>query len=304
MKQRALKTAFALKRAEVQASESQADKKVARILAIPEIKEARAKYISAMFESTLGENNANEAKAKADYIAALKKHGFTENDFKHAPLCPVCGDEGFVDGKLCSCVWSKYVTALKAVCEIESRAPHTFNDANFSVAKDEAQRDTLKKLYDFGKAWAQKLPSVKTKTLTFFGTAGTGKTFLSSAIAREAVENGKSVKYVSAYEFNSAMLAVHTSLLDERDFKLHDYLTADLLVIDDLGTEPLLKNVSLEYLLLVLEERTNKGLTTLITTNLSPARLIRRYGERIYSRLASKQFSRIFEFGGNDLRIN
>ena len=303
MKQRALKTAFALKRAEVQASVKRTDDRIARILTVPEIKEARAKYINAMFDSTLGGKNANEAKAKADYIAALKKHGYTEDDFKHAPLCPICGDEGYVDGKICSCVWGKYVTALKTVCEIESRAPHTFDDANFDVAKDDAQRDVLKKLYEFGKAWADKLPAVKTKTLTFFGTAGTGKTFLSSAIAREAVERGKSVKYVSAYEFNSAMLAVHTSPLDDREDKLHDYLTCDLLVIDDLGTEPTLKNVSLEYLLLVLEERTNKGLCTLITTNLSPSRLIRRYGERIYSRLASKTASRIFEFGGKDLRL-
>ena len=62
--------------------------------------------------------------------------------------------------------------------------------------------------------------------------------------------------------------------------------------------------MTVEYLLLVLEERQNKGLTTIITTNFSPARLLNKYGERIYSRLSNKNCSRILEISGKDLRIN
>ena len=292
------------KSAEITAKKDEQSKKVALILSVPEIKKAHEEYLKAMFDNAIGGKGANEEKAKAKYIAALTAHGFDESDMQPSPVCPICEDTGRVGGRTCKCVWAKYIPALKSICEIERRAPFTFDDADFQVAKDEKQRETLEKLFAFGKAWATKLPAVKTKILTFFGSAGTGKTFLSSAIAREAIERGKSVLYTSAYEFNSAMLAVHTSPLAEREDKLADYLTSDLLVIDDLGTEPILKNMTLEYLLLVLNERTNKGLCTLITTNLSPARVLTRYGERIYSRIASKQTSRIFEFGGKDLRLH
>ena len=284
------------KSAEVTAKKDEQSKKVALILSVPEIKKAHEEYLKAMFDNAIGGKGANEEKAKAKYIVALTAHGFDESDMQPSPVCPICEDTGRVSGRTCKCVWAKYIPALKSICEIERRAPFTFDDADFQVAKDE-------KLFEFGKAWATKLPAVKTKILTFFGSAGTGKTFLSSAIAREAIERGKSVIYVSAYEFNSAMLAVHTSPLAEREDKLVDYLTSDLLVIDDLGTEPILKNVTLEYLLLIAGERTNKGLCTLITTNLSPARVLTRYGERIYSRIASKQTSHIFEFSGKDLRL-
>ena len=75
-------------------------------------------------------------------------------------------------------------------------------------------------------------------------------------------------------------------------------------MIDDLGTEPMLKNVTVEYLLLVIEERQTKGRATLVTTNLDTDGILLRYGERIYSRLSHKQRSKIIEMNGKDLRIN
>lgn len=76
-----------------------------------------------------------------------------------------------------------------------------------------------------------------------------------------------------------------------------------MLVIDDLGTEPMLKNVTVEYLLLVLEERQTRGRATVITTNLTGENILNRYGERIYSRLSHKQYSMMIEMKGNDLRL-
>ena len=81
-------------------------------------------------------------------------------------------------------------------------------------------------------------------------------------------------------------------------------MSAELLVIDDLGTEPRYNNVTCEYLLMVIEERTSKGLSTMITTNLSPDRILRTYNERIYSRLFDKRRSVTLLFEGEDLRLN
>ena len=151
--------------------------------------------------------------------------------------------------------------------------------------------------------YSKQIPNNPLKNLVFSGSTGTGKTCLASAVARNAVEHGKSCKYMSAFEFHSEMVDVHTSPITERANKLHDILTADLVVIDDLGVEPYFKNITVEYLLLVLEERTRAGFCTLITTNLDDGDLQTKYGDRICSRLLDKKHSRIAAFAGNDLRL-
>lgn len=304
MKQRAINLAIAKRRAEIAVKKEEISKRASLVLSLPDVKDAHDRYISATFKNARGGFADEEKLAKQGYIDALKKHGYTEDDLHYVPSCPICGDTLSVGGKVCACVRAAYIAALKDVCEIEARAPFTFDDADFAAIKDDAQRENLKKFFDYFKLYASKLPAVKAKTTVLFGGVGTGKTCLASAVSHAVIERGKSVKFVSAYEFNTAMLAAHTSPLSERSGMIKDYLTADLLVIDDLGTEPILKNVTEPYLLLVLEERQNRGLCTLVTCNLSPARILERYGERIYSRLANKQSSRIFELGGRDLRLN
>lgn len=85
---------------------------------------------------------------------------------------------------------------------------------------------------------------------------------------------------------------------------LRNVLTAEMLVIDDLGTEPRYNNVTCEYLLMVLEERVAKGLVTVVTTNLSSDRIMKQYNERVYSRMFDKRRSLAIEFEGDDLRLN
>ena len=241
MKKRAIDIALAKQRANIAAKKDEIKSNTAHILSIPEIKSAHEKYVDATFKNALGGFDKQEKAAKDAYIAALAKHGYKESDMTYTPTCPICGDTGNANGRLCKCVWNEYIAALKAITEIEKRAPFTFADANFDIIKDEAQRDNLKKIYAYFKAFADKVPNVKTKNVVLFGGIGTGKTCLASAIAREVVERGKSVKMVSAYEFNSSMLETHTSPISERNARLKDYLSADLLIIDDLGTEPMLK---------------------------------------------------------------
>ncbi len=278
--------------------------KLVDALKIDEIDKAHKAYSNACFEDMMKgvENSQNSQKAHLNYTKALVKHGFCENDFEYKPLCNKCIDLGAVDGKVCSCVWDKYIANLKKECEIDARAKFSFDDCNLSIIKDKTQRANLEKLYSLMRTYVEKYPSVKSNTIVISGGVGVGKTCLASAISRGIVEKGFAVKIMSAYEFVSLMLKAHTSPIAERAGLMHDVLTCDMLLIDDLGTEPILKNVTVEYLLLVIEERQNANKTTLITTNLAGNNLLSRYGERIYSRLHHKQISLVFDVNGKDLR--
>jgi len=75
-----------------------------------------------------------------------------------------------------------------------------------------------------------------------------------------------------------------------------------MLVIDDLGSETKLNNVSEEYLYLVLNERMAKKRSTVITTNLDYEQISARYGERIASRLFDKNNSIVTSVSNTDLR--
>jgi DNA replication protein DnaC len=116
------------------------------------------------------------------------------------------------------------------------------------------------------------------------------------------MERGYTVIFLTAFKLNEIFLRYH---LDHRDGG-RDYLEniygCDLLVIDDLGTENIFKNVTVEYLLSLISERMFSGAHTLITTNLDGVQLMSRYGERLYSRLTDKRKTYIFQFTGKNLR--
>ncbi len=303
MRERVINKTFLEHQQNIANAQSLLRAKLNKALSFEDVSKAHADYSNARFEDMLNgvENSKKSQNAHLNYQKTLAKHGFSENDFEYKVICTKCNDTGNDNGKACSCIWDKYIKNLKAECEIDTRAKFSFDECNLSVIKNDTQRQNLEKLYSFMMKYASKYPSVKSNTIVLSGSVGTGKTCLASATCRAIVEKGYAVKIMSAYEFNSLMLKAHTSPIAERNDILHDTLKADVLMIDDLGTEPMLKNVTAEYLLLVLEERQNANRTTIITTNLTD--LMTRYGERIFSRLHHKQCAKQIVINGNDIRL-
>ena len=80
------------------------------------------------------------------------------------------------------------------------------------------------------------------------------------------------------------------------------YLECDLLILDDLGTE-FVNQFTVSCLYNLLNTRLNKGLSTVISTNLSPEELSQKYEDRIYSRIVGAG-SKILLFGGKDRRLS
>lgn len=276
-----------------------------RIYSIPEISAAQKAYTTAKFNALFKTGKAEGAEVtstKAAYVSALEKHGVNENDFIAKPDCTLCNDTGIYDDKACACVRKAFIEELKKECELDKRAPFAFSDFNPIYATDE-QKSALSKLYKVMETYVDKYPNVKYPLILFLGTTGTGKSCLASAMVRKSVLSyGRSALKMSAYELNNVFLTAHTSFLSEKQRILHDVMTVDMLVIDDLGTEPMLKNVTVEYLQLLLEERTQAKKTTVITTNMNEKQLLKCYGERIFSRISDKNTTLAKQLTGNDMR--
>ncbi len=139
-----------------------------------------------------------------------------------------------------------------------------------------------------------------------------GKTFMSNCIAYELLKKGKTVLYQTApillesvidYKFNKNKNYYNTNNSDENNI-YNSILTADLLIIDDLGTESL-NSMKLSELFSILNARilnlNNKITKTIISTNLNINDIFNNYEERIGSRIAG--YYDIYYFFGDDLRF-
>ena len=81
-------------------------------------------------------------------------------------------------------------------------------------------------------------------------------------------------------------------------------MNAPLLLLDDLGTEPLMNNVTVTQLFNLLNERQLAGRHTVISTNLTVSELRERYTERVTSRFLDASECVKLVFTGEDIRKN
>ena len=129
-------------------------------------------------------------------------------------------------------------------------------------------------------------------------------TNLTGCMTTYAIETGAVVKFTTAFNLNQDMLKYHCAKLEDKNDIMEPYLTADILFVDDLGSENKIQNVTNEYLYLIINERMAGHKKTVITTNFEDFEQIQDvYGERVFSRLMHKQQSVKIKFNGTDLRI-
>ncbi len=214
--------------------------------------------------------------------------------------CVACEDKGtLANGTNCACLTKVYYELSRQISGIAELPQFTFE--NNSISNIECvQKESLGMLYNSMQNYSEKFPNTSVKNILLTGQVGVGKSCLLSATANDLILRGFSVQYLTAFSLNNLFLKYHTSDAKIRHQYLDSLLTCDLLIIDDLGTEPILKNITLEYLHCVLDERVRKH--TMISTNLSINEILIRYRERIASRLTNK-YTKIIQLNGTDLRI-
>ena len=243
-------------------------------------------------------------------IAETLVQGNLPADFlKPVYTCPVCRDEGYLydpSRRMCDCFRQEYNRRLLAESGVASDGCtfESFDEQLFSDECDDkgvSQRKIALAIRDICLSYADGFPRTQTRDLLLMGKSGLGKTFMLQCIARRVAERGYLPMYASAYRlFETARRAYM-----ENDSELMaGFMNAELLLIDDLGTEPLMNNVTVTQLFNLLNERQMAGRHTVISTNLSLSELQERYTERIASRFLDATGCRRLTFIGADIRRN
>ena len=132
-----------------------------------------------------------------------------------------------------------------------------------------------------------------------------GKTFMSNCIAGKLLKIGKTVLYQTAPVLLESVINYKMSKQKDTSNNIYkSVLEADLLIIDDLGTESL-NSMKLSELFTILNTRilnlNNKITKTIISTNLNINDIFKNYEERIGSRIVG--YYDIYYFFGDDLRF-
>ena len=234
----------------------------------------------------------------------LKKMGYPEDYSDVKYFCEKCSDSGYIDGaKMCSCFHEALVKATIASSGIgDLIEKQSFDNFTLDYYKDDPQvLDRMRSNLERAKAYVKNFKNDKANLL-LVGTTGTGKTHISTAIAREVIQLGYDVIYDSIHniisDFEDDKFKSGYSYTEQKSEK---YLECDLLIIDDLGTE-FSNQFTISCLYNLLNTRINHGKATIISTNLSPAELSSKYEGRIYSRLIGRSTVLLFE--GKDRRLS
>ena len=238
----------------------------------------------------------------------LRGGGYPEDYLAPVCRCALCGDTGFVyENALqtpCRCLLDAY---RKAVTGSVSQAEQTF--AGFDESRfpddplpgtDVTQREYMIAVKQRCLLFAQNVPAGPIKTLLLHGGSGLGKTFLLNCVGNDALSRGVETLSVTAYDL---LMDLKNAYFSRSADAAQGYFDVPLLLIDDLGMEPLMENVTVEQIYNLLNARLTKGLFTAVSTNLSRAELKQRYTERLSSRLLDPRTGLAIPFQGRDIRL-
>ncbi len=269
--------------------------------ACPELKTVELEIARA---ARAGRTDLEELTAKREHLVGrwLAEQGLPADWLQAKADCPLCQDNGFVQGQLCACVRNEAARRMYSDAGLTQNSP-SFEKFDLSLFSDTVMtksgasvRDYMAFLQQMGQAYAARFPNLQKPNLLFTGPTGCGKTYLLDCIAAALIERGFWVVRATAFGANEIMAkAVFEKANPDHLFD------CDLLALDDLGSEPLFSK-SKTYLFNLLNERMAAGKPYIVSTNLSAGEILQRYEERIFSRITDQRTTRIFEFEGVDLR--
>lgn len=253
--------------------------------------------------------------------ALLLNHGFPADYLAPRFSCPLCEDRGYITHngatKPCSCYQKLYLEQLYHYSNLldDGKTGFEYFDASYFSDKpdkkkyraENSPREQILSIKELSQSFVDHFSEPESPNYYFYGPTGTGKTFMAKCIGLELIKKGYSVLYLSA---PSLFSIIHQYRLNpDRDEAYgeqayRNLITTNLLILDDLGTEPG-SDARYAELLTLLEMRKARGrdyaIKTIISSNLDLRQLAQSYNERIASRIVG-EFQTI-KFFGEDIRV-
>lgn len=183
----------------------------------------------------------------------------------------------------------------KKIATIEQRLIQKVCDLNPCLANFSNKVDN-----EYLRKFATSFPKIEKQNLVFIGSTGSGKTWAAATLANALIGKGHVVLYLTT---DMLMRRFKNLAFEKNMLAIDDLLECDLLIIDDLGTEPSINNVSEENLYTVINERLLYKRPIIFSSNLSTNELTERYDQRLVSRILSNLTSKIIDFGKTDKRF-
>ena len=255
------------------------------------------------------EENQELQRERAVLLGAM---GLPEDALEDKPACPLCRDTGWRGASMCRCLRElcaqEQIRELSKLLDLGEQSFDSFRLDYYSQTpwpgRGVSPRENMELTYDVCLNYATKFGRFAIRNLFLSGSPGLGKTFLSACIARAVSESGHSVVYDTA---GSIFAQFETKkfqrdgqdALEARD-DTRRYVSCDLLILDDLGSE-LTTQFTQSALYELVNARLVSGKRTVISSNLSMEEVAQRYAPQIASRLEGEYH--ILYFFGDDIRI-
>jgi len=251
----------------------------------------------------LRDENLSLQREKRDLLMAMN---LPEDALDAKPACALCGDSGYRGGAVCRCLKQYYAQEqqkeLSRMLDLGNQSFDTFSldwypdryDSNIGCSP----REHMEIIYDACAGYAHQFGR-KPANLLLFGAPGLGKTFLSAAIAREVSGEGYSVVYDTAAHIFERFEMQKFGREEGAENDVERILGCDLLILDDLGTEMTTAFVQ-SALYQIINTRLMEKKSTILSTNLMPGEIARRYSAQIASRIEGEY--QMLPFFGEDIR--
>jgi len=248
----------------------------------------------------------------------LKEHGFPPDYLEIRYKCPKCLDTGYIEAtnERCSCFRQELLNRLYNESNLVATHVENFDNFDerlFSREVNEIKygikispRENIGRIRKRCEAFIENFDSPTEKNLFFSGPAGVGKTFMANCISKELIERGYTVLYQTAPMLFNTITDYKLRAYKDDEFDDDAYKSifeVELLIIDDLGTEPSSEARYAELLNILNTRQLNnlkRPCKRIISTNFGPKQLYEYYTERVASRIIGS-FDRLM-FAGDDIR--
>ncbi len=224
--------------------------------------------------------------------------------------CKQCEDTGYLsNGDKCNCLKQSLINKAYKMSNVESvLKKENFQTFNIDIFPDEqfegesmTPRENMVNISSICEGFVSNFNENNEENLLFYGTTGLGKTFMCNCIAKALLDKNKIVIYQTAFKILE-IIERRRFGRDENRFDDSQYsllFDADLLIIDDLGTE-LSNSFTNAEVFNIVNTRLINGTKTIISTNLTPKEISDTYTDRVFSRVLEKFIP--LRFYGPDLR--